>query len=587
MVKIGPAFTDYVSESRIKHRNHSSNSIFQEFSILAPVFFLLLIFSILFLRLFYVQILRGGYYSNLSNDNRTRTSLVLAPRGIIYDRKGEPLVANTPVFKIGEKDNRKTISREEALSRIAKGEKVDNEIQREYLYKDVFAHVLGYVGQINEDEKILPQFNNYSINETVGKIGLEKQYEKLLHGTNGKLLYEVDAQGKIIRELGKQEPVAGEEIKTTLDVGVGKAAAAAMKDVKKGVVVASDPRTGGILAIYSKPSFDPNVFTFPKGYKTDNEYKTRESILLDGDNQPLLDRAISGVYPPGSTFKLVSAMAALEEGAVKKDTIIEDTGIVKIGDASFGNWYFLQYGKTDGSVDVVKAVSRSNDIYFYKAAGETGVTKISLWAKNFGLGEKLNIDLPGEVKGTVPTPNWKQENIGEQWYLGDTYNYGIGQGYLLTTPLQVNTFTTVFANDGTLYQPHLILGNEKVIKKNFVKKENIDAIREGMRMSCEKDGVAWPFFDFKVKNDNLPIDGKDFIEDASDSAKMVRVKVGCKTGTAETGGKDTNPHAWITVFAPFYNPEIVVTVLVENGGEGSSVAGPIARDVLKDYFENK
>ncbi|MBI2420592.1 MAG: hypothetical protein HYV38_00720, partial [Candidatus Levybacteria bacterium] len=217
-----------------------------------------------------------------------------------------------------------------------------------------------------------------------------------------------------------------------------------------------------------------------------------------------------------------------------------------------------------------------------------GVENISSFAKDFGLGAKFGIDLPGEEKGTVPSPSWKEEYVGEQWYLGDTYNYGIGQGYLLTTPLQVNVMTVVFANGGKLYQPHLLkTQNSKPKTQNFIKKEYIDLVREGMRQSCGTGGVAWPFFDFKVKNERLPVDNQDFIEEASGAARTVRIQVACKTGTAEIADKEKDPHAWITVFAPFYDPEIVLTVLVENGGEGSSVAGPIAKKILTEYFERK
>lgn len=382
---------------------------------------------------------------------------------------------------------------------------------------------------------------------------------------------------------------------TTLDLDIGLSVASAAKSVEKGAIVVSDPRSGAILALYSRPSFDPNVFTLWLNNETsasydfipDGEYETVESILSDNEKQPLLNRAIGGLYPPGSTFKLVTAVAALEKQAIESDTRIADTGILRVGEFSFGNWYFLQYGKTDGELNVVGAMKRSNDIFFYKAAELTGVENISSFAHQFGLGDKFGIDLDGEEKGTVPSPSWKEDIIGEPWYLGDTYNYGIGQGYLLTTPLQINTMAAVFANRGTLFAPHLIKGKSHILKKNFIKKENIDLVAEGMRQSCDTGGVAWPFFGFKVKNEKLKVDGRDYVREASDSANTVRVSVACKTGTAEIGDKDTKPHAWITVFAPFYKPEISVTVLVENGGEGSSVAGPIAKEILQDYFEKK
>jgi len=607
-MKVGPAFFESITGE--KKRSFGKSSRFSAFDLayLYPVFFLLLFLAIIIIRLFYIQVLRGPYYKNLSDENRTRTEVIAAPRGIIFDRLNRPLVANSPSFKIvegnppkGEAGKIKLLQRDEALRLISEGKKVESGAVREYKYKAAFAHVLGYVGQISENEIILPEFNDYSPNDFVGKSGLEKEYEKILHGTNGKRLFEVDAKGAKIRELGSQVPVAGLNITTTLDLDMELSVYEAMKGVDRGAVIVSDPKTGGILAIYSSPTFDPNVFTHaspPAGgssgqahqsvYNTGGGYPDAESILLDTDKQPMLDRAIGGAYPPGSTFKLISAIAALEKGGIKPDTKIEDTGILKIGNFSFGNWYFLQYGRKEGPLDVVGAIKRSNDIFFYKAAEQTGVDYISSWANKFGHGSKLGIDLPDEASGTVPTVEWKEKEIGEQWYLGDTYNYGIGQGYLLATPLQVNMMTAVIANGGTLYRPHLLQDKKIEIKKQgFIRKENVELVRKGMLESCDTGGVAWPLFQFKVKNPKLKVDDSDFLKDASAGAQMVRIKLACKTGTAEIGGKETKPHSWITVFAPYHKPEIVVTVLVENGGEGSSIAGPIAKKILTDYFEGK
>ena len=596
MVKIGPAFFDYVSKPESRRKFERTNLNFGEFKGLFPLVLLILMMGVIVARLFYLQMIRGSYYRDLSDNNRTRTKVIPAPRGIIYDRNGKPLVSNSQVFQIGSNGEEKIIPHEEALKLISEGKQVHGTVRREYLYKDAFAHVLGFLGQISENEVIFPTFSDYAISDYVGKMGLEKTYEKMLHGQNGKELLEIDVQGREIRSLGEQEATQGQNLDTTLDLDLQLSVKDALASVDRGAVIASDPRDGSIIALYSKPSFDPNMFS-RAGYKTDR-YETVENILQDTENQPLLNRAISGTYPPGSTFKLITAVAALSRGAIKKDTQIVDTGILRVGEFSFGNWYFLQYGKTEGALNVVSAIKRSNDIFFYRAAEGAGVEKISSFAKDFGLGAKFGIDLPGEEEGTVPSPSWKEEYIGEQWYLGDTYNYGIGQGYLLTTPLQVNVMTVVFANGGKLYQPHLLKTppsaeasggkqNSKPKTQNFIKKEYIDLVREGMRQSCETGGVAWPLFDFKVKNERLPVDNQDFIEEASGAARTVRIQVACKTGTAEIADKEKNPHAWITVFAPFYDPEIVLTVLVENGGEGSSVAGPIAKKILQEYFERK
>lgn len=596
MVKVGPAFLDYVSQDKTKIRKNFKNLIPQELSSLAPLFFLILALLLIVFRLFYIQILRGDYYKRLADENRTKTENIPAPRGVIYDRAGRALLANSPIFRIAQNGKIRDIGRDEALSLMAKNQKVESIVRRDYLYKDAFSHVLGYVGRVSREELAQFAFADYGLSDYVGKTGLEFEYEKILHGKNGKKLFEVDSGGAIIRELGKEEPVSGTSIKTTLDLDIQLSVHDAFSEVERGAAVVSDPRNGAILALFSAPSFDPNVFTRSEQSssvqarsekESSGEYPTPESILTDSEKQPLLNRAITGLYPPGSTFKLITAIAALEQGAIKPETEIEDTGILRVGSFSFGNWYFLQYGKTEGNLNIIGAIKRSNDIFFYKAAESAGVENISSFARDFGLGARFGIDIPGEEEGNVPSPSWKEKTIGEQWYLGDTYNYGIGQGYLLTTPLQVNTFTSVFANGGVLFKPHLKVGDNKILKKNFIKKEYVDLVHEGMRQSCETGGVAWPFFQFKVKSSKLKVDGRDYVREASDSADVVRIKVACKTGTAEAGDKKTSPHAWITLFAPFYKPEIVVTVLVENGGEGSSIAGPIAKKILTDYFERK
>ena len=359
-----------------------------------------------------------------------------------------------------------------------------------------------------------------------------------------------------------------------------------MKDVKRGAAIVSSPK-GEILAMVSKPSFDPNLFTMGQSYRpaSNSSYFTVQSILDDSQNQPLLNRSISGVYPPGSTFKLIVASAGLMYKIIDGNWQIKDTGILRVGNFSFANWFYTDYGGTDGEVNVVKGIQRSNDIFFYTLAGKVGVDKVSEMAKKFGLGAPLGIDLQGEASGLVPTQEWKLKNIGEPWYLGDTYHYGIGQGYLLTTPLQVNGWTQAIANGGTLYRPHLLKNEQpQIISSNLLDTNATNLIREGMVESCNPGGVAWPLFNFEVKNPNLKIDGKNILPVASASSDMRHVVLACKTGTAQVGGATTLPEAWMTVFAPAYDPQIIVTVLVENSGEGSNVAGPIAKQILQYYF---
>jgi penicillin-binding protein 2 len=284
-----------------------------------------------------------------------------------------------------------------------------------------------------------------------------------------------------------------------------------------------------------------------------------------------LNRAIGGTYPPGSTFKLVVAAAGLENKIIDRNFTIQDTGVLNVGSFSFSNWYFTQYGRTDGEVNIVKGIQRSNDIFFYKLAELVGVGKLSQFAEKFGLGKKLGIDLAGELSGVVPTREWKKAIIGENWYLGDTYHYGIGQGFLLTTPLQVNYWTQIIANGGVGYKPHLLKNQKPVISsQKFLSNETVSLIREGMIEACSPGGVAWPLFEFKVQNSKLKVDRK--------------ISIACKTGTAQHGGEKTLPHAWITLFAPSDNPEIIVTVLSESSGEGSNVAAPIAKKILEEWF---
>lgn len=584
---VGHAFSDHIFEERIKRKKGFSTSGVSGLLRLIPLLFLSIVFVLMILRLFTLQVVRASYYSRLSDENRIRTVLIPAPRGIILDRKGEALVRNVPAFNVLKDGKIEWLARDEALKRVSKGENVLATVKREYVHKDLFAHVIGYVGQISSEEVLLPDFENYGLSDFTGRMGLEEQYEKLLHGQNGRQLYEVNARGERIRLLGEQAPVAGSVLKTTLDADIQKAAVDAMKDIEKGAVIVSDPRNGSVLALFSKPSFDPNLFTRESTYEPAGDYKKKEDILLDDTKFPLLNRVIAGVYPPGSTYKIITSLAALSEKTISENTEYEDTGVLSIGGSNFGTWNYLESGRKEGFMDVKQALVRSNDIFFYQASRKLGVDKLSSWSRTLGLGVKTGIDLPGEVVGTVPSPSWKEKNVEEQWYLGDTINMSIGQGFLEATPVQVNLFTQFIANGGTFYKPHILDGDVEVIKENIVEEEYIDIVKEGMRGACEPGGTGYPLFNFKVENPYLNIDGIDYVKPASAGANMVQVVTGCKTGTSESHGVDAEPHAWFTIFAPYYNPEVAITVLVENGGQGSEVAAPIARDIMKVYFERK
>lgn len=597
MVKTGPVFTEGLFGGKPRRKARDLDSNFKTRGLRLGLLFgiLTLSIAIIVLRLIFLQVVEGHYFRNLADNNRTRTVLIHAPRGVIFDRNGKPLTFNLPGFREVKNGKTELLTQEEALSKIAKGKK-DLEIDslRNYPYKDVFSHVIGYLGQISPDQLNGGSYPGYQSGDIIGEMGLEKEYEGVLRGADGKELVEVDSVGKTVRSLGKTDPISGQDINTTLDLNLQKAAYQAMSKIKKGVVIATTPK-GEVLTLVSKPSFDPNLFTMGTTYKTatDAAYKKVSDVLLDGENQPLLNRAIGGVYPPGSTFKIVNASAGLSRGVIDANYQVADTGILKVGDFSFSNWYYTQYGRTDGNVNVVKGLQRSNDIFFYKLAEKIGVDNLSATAAKFEVGKTLNIDLPGETDGVLPTQEWKEKVIGEPWYLGDTYHYGIGQGYLLSTPLQVNAWAQIVANDGTLYKPHLLSGMApSVLEKGLLDPKSTSLVRQGMIEACSTGGVAYPLFNFTVKNPYLKIDGKNILEVKVGSSSAVlkdqrRIVVACKTGTAQHGDESTLPHAWITLFAPAYNPQIVVTVLAESSGEGSNVAAPVAKEVLSEWFSNQ
>lgn len=571
MVKIGPAFGDYIKlEKSQRHPSDSGRSYSIRASLLPAI--LLLAIALIIIRLFFLQIIQGKNYRSLSDGNRTRTIPIHAPRGVIFDRRGVSLVFNVPGFRQTVNNETKLINKDEALKLLAI-DKANLEIDslRNYPYQDATAHVLGYLGQISAEELQQKEFINYQAGELIGKIGIEKEYENLLKGTDGKELVEVNSENKTIRKLGRTDPSPGQNITLTLDIVLQKAVFDSLSEVKKGAAIVSNPK-GEILALVSKPSFDPNLFTMGsiepgtvQNLAEQNSQELLRRILRDSENQPFLNRAIGGTYSPGSTFKLVTAAAGLEDKVIDKNFTIRDTGVVNLGSFSFSNWYFTQYGKLDGEVNVVKAIQRSNDIFFYKLAEKVGVDKLSGFAEKFGLGRKTGIDLMGEQSGILPTQDWKKRVVGENWYLGDTYHYGIGQGYLLATPLQVNVWTQAIANGGTIYQPHLLKNHEsRIMNQGFLSEETVSLIREGMVEACSTGGVAWPLFEFRIKNQEL--------------------RIACKTGTAQHGGESALPHAWITLFAPADNPEIIVTVLSESSGEGSNVAAPIAKKILEEWF---
>lgn len=528
-------------------------SIPKEQSWLSWFFRGLLILGVLVMlgRLAELQVIKGAYYRGLAEGNRIRRVPIVAPRGKILDKNGVVLVDNELVKKTAKFDPLEGYTKELADQNTPEDE-VISEWQRKYIYGADFAHLAGYLGEANEEEvnKIdpnCPEKGPHALGSFVGRVGLEQFYDCALRGIDGEELVEVDTVGRRIRSLGRKQPIMGTDIKTTLDYKLQKKLADSMEG-KPGSAIVSTP-TGEILALYSSPSFDPNLFV-------QKDKQAEVSKLLLDERLPMFNRFLGGVYHPASVYKIVTTVAAVEEGKIDSDFTYEDTGIIRIGEYEYKNWYFTQYGGTEGLVDPVRAMARSTDTFYYEVGSLIGAEKLSEWSKRFGLAEKTDIDLPGEITGLVPSPEWKKATRGERWFLGNTYNMAIGQGDLAVTPLANHRLGMAVANGGQVCS--LSIAGKTACKNLNLQDESLNIVRDGMKAACDAGGTGFPFFDFSPE-------------------------VGCKTGTAETSVEDET-HAWFTVFAPLENPEYVITVLVEKGGEGSKVAAPIAREIMDFIF---
>jgi len=534
-------------------------------------YFLIIIMVAIFLfRLFYLTVIKGEENRILSDENRIRLVDIEQERGQILDRNGKVVADSERSLLLKSSYKFTKITQNQANDLEAEGLAGENfegelgliveEVKRNYPLSEKAAHLTGYVSGPQEGDTITGE--QVSSVEKIGRLGVEQYYDDFLRGKVGKKLVEVDSLGKKVTILGQEEPKIGATVHLTLDSELQKFAYEALKkqvekaQVKTGALIIQNPQTGEILALVSFPSFDPA-----------NIQKS-----TDDKDQPFFNRVISGVYPPGSVFKITSALAGLESGKITKDTEIEDVGEFNIGDTKFANWYFLTYGKKDGVLKIDRAIARSNDIFFFRVAERIGLDAIRQMAKKLGFGQKSGIDLPGEAFGLLPDEVWKDSTLKEQWFLGDTLHLAIGQGFMLTTPIQVNLMTSYMAS-GKIYKPHVVSKIEnlpnnaaaieispKILSEDLASAENFTVVRDGMRQACEQGGTAFPFF-------NAPY------------------KVGCKTGTAEKALG--NPHAWFSAFAPFENPKITITVIIEDGGEGSAVAAPVAREILDWMFQNK
>ena len=631
---------------------------------------ILLAFLIFFVRLWYLQVAQGAYYSQKANINRSRLVLDEAPRGMIYDRNGTPLVRNTPSFGVsivpaylpedeleemevyrklslllnmpitsasasarpvgGEKgikdivdDARKqgqhfrTITIKSGIPRdvamiIAEqtmklpGVKMQVAGTRYYPLGPLVSQIIGYVGHVPEESAQSYKDQNYDPDvDRVGLTGIEYTVESFLRGVKGRKYIEEDVAGREVRVVGQPEPpVAGDNVYLSIDLGLQKAATEALQAeineinrfagremTRRGAAIAMNPQTGQILAMVSLPTYDSNLFT--RGIS-----QTAWNAIVSDIHLPMVNHAVSDQIAPGSIFKLIPASAALQEKVITPKTIIYDPGTIVIPNKYFPNdpgqakkltcWL----GTGHGDMDLLHGLAYSCDVYFWEVGAGLdvpkqpkfdglGIDRLVKYSQMFGLGELTGVDIPGEAEGHVPTQKWKRLTFGENWSTGDTYNYAIGQGYLLVTPLQMLNVTAAVANGGTLYKPVVVDritdadGNVKrafrpqPIKRVDVSLENLQLVQQGMEAA-----VMWG---------------------TSTKAQVPGVRVAGKTGTAEfcddlarnlglcyTGHTPT--HAWFISFAPVDNPQIALVVYIYNGGEGSEHAVPVAKKILDYYF---
>lgn len=582
-----------------------------------------LVFVLLLLRLWYLQIISHSELQERSVRNRTRVLSLEAPRGPVYDRRGTLLVSNRPAFQISVM-RQEVADRDALLARLAQvmdleraeleqrweqgrnfpvyrplplatdvSREVMERVQeqsvnlpgvltevrpvRDYLEKGAAAHVVGYLGEITEEELQSREFADYRGGDYVGKTALEKTLEPYLRGTKGKRLVEVDVQGKLLRQLQVEPPRPGNKVYLTLDRELQEAAGAAFGE-QAGAAVVMDVHSGEILAMVSRPTFNPALFA--RGIAGD-EWRT----LIGDERHPLQNKAIAGQYPPGSTFKMIVALAALRAGVVDTQLELECNGDFEVANSRFRCWKKQGHGPTD----LHKALRESCDVWFYRVGLQLGIDKLSAAAREFGLGAPVGYPLPGERSGTMPSQEWKRKRFNTSWYAGETVIASIGQGYVLTTPLQLATMTAALANGGELLKPRIVRRVEdwngtvleesakEVVRQIDYAPEEWTAIREGMTAVV-----------------NSP-------RGTGQSARLEALKVAGKTGTSQVIRRKSDeeeeatedekvpyrfrPHALFVAYAPAEEPEIAVAVVVEHGGSGGRAAGPVVQRILERYAQ--
>ena len=569
------------------------------------LFILIIIcFAVLIVNLWYLQIIKGQEYEQRAINNCIRSLVEEAPRGEIFDKNGNLLITNRPAVNFtvipAEIEDYNIVSRQ--LSSIMlleesylinkfeqlkqrpfqaqtvvrdlekeqiiaveeqkykfKGTLLTVQPERKYLYQDLAAHLLGYVNEISEEELQSSNYQHLSGGDIVGKSGIEKYYDAYLRGTKGSKEVEVDALGREVLTLKSVEPIAGNDIYLTIDSKLQLYIQELMAGLK-GTAIITEANSGKILAMVSQPGYDPNLFT--------QQISTEQwQGIVNSKDNILCNRSIQGVYPPGSVFKLITAIAALEEGAVGLNDRIYCPGSFKLGDSTFKCWRETGHGNQS----FLDAISNSCNVFFYNMGQRLGIDKLNHYATMFGLGEKTDIDLPGELTGLVPSQEWKRRTFNQVWFPGDNINLAIGQGYLLTTPFQIHNMLCIITNDGNVYRQYhvdrIVSQSGDVIKRyepEIIRKVNVSAdtfrvVKEGMKKVVE-EGTG-----FNARIEGLSLAGK--------------------TGTAQNPQGEN--HGWFVGFAPFQNPEICITVFVEHGGDGSQSAAPIAGEIIKYYFLQK
>jgi len=568
-------------------------------------------------RSFWLQGVRGASYLDAAENNHTTERVIQAPRGLINDHNGVQLVENVASSDViidprtlPSKDNesrllellpktlqlppdevrgaidraRKTqreelllkaishqmvLDLEEILPELPGGVAVVSSSVRKYLSGDSLAHVLGYSGVVTAEE--LKANEDLKPTSSIGKTGLEKYYDDLLRGKDGALYQEVNAAGQPLKHLGEQNPEPGADLTLTIDselqqyiFGLFKERDEAVEDKKtRGVAIALDPRSGAVLALVNYPSFDPNLFSLPI-------LAGQTGKLFSDPSKPLFNRATTGTYPPGSTIKPLLATAALEEGVITATTTVVSTGGISVGPWYFPDWKAGGHGVTN----VTKAIAESVNTFFYAVAGGNeeitglGVDKVTKYLSRFGWGKVTGIDLPQEAAGFLPSADWKEREKGEPWYIGDTYHIGIGQGDVLVTPLQVAQATEAMANGGEVHAPYIVEKHQWPDQDSIIhnsrsqsllfQKSAIETARQGMREAV--------------------------LTGSAKQLSALPIELAGKTGTAQTSKEDVT-HAWFTSFGPYQAPELVVTVLLEEGGEGDKDAVPMADRIWKWWID--